>query len=306
MPVISTVGGIWADVLDPIVRFKFDQAFQRRASLLATLFNVQSSSRAYEAVSGVGAIGVDAWNNYKNAGTVSEVDFNQGYKKIYTHVEYPLDIGIERKTIDDMQGDVFRQVERMGDSAAVKRESDAASVFNNAFTDTAPYAGADAVGLCSTVHPLSPMNAGTQSNEFTYALTKSNVSTIREAMMALTDDNGNKVAITPTAILVPPALEDEAIEISKSMLDPTSGNNTVNVHAGRFTVITWHYLTDSNAWFMLDTNQMKLALDWFDRVALGIKLRDGDDRTLVAYWRAYMRYSFGWSDWKWCAGSNPS
>lgn len=304
MPIISERGGLWADILDPIVKFKFDLAFQRRASLLATLFNVQSSTRAYEQISGIGAIGVDSWNNYNNSGQVSEVDFNQGYKKTYTHVEYVVDLGIERKTIDDNQhGDVFRQVERLGDSAALKRETDGAAVFNNAFTDSAAFHGADGKPLCSASHPLSPMNAGTQSNTGTAQLTKAAVSTTREAMMAFTDDNGNKMAVTPTALLVPPSLEDEALEISKSLLDPTSANNTINVHAGRFQVIVWHYLT-GNDWFMLDTNLMKMSLDWFDRVAPGTKLRDGDDRTLIAYWRSYMRYSFGWNNWMWVYGNN--
>lgn len=304
MPIISERGGLWADVLDPIVKFKFDLAFNRRASLIATLFNVQSSTRAYEQVSGVGAIGIDSWGNYAAGGGVSEVNFDQGYKQTYTHVEYVVDLGIERKTIDDNQaGDVFRQVERLGDSAALKREVDAASVFNNAFS--ASFVGADAVALCSASHPFSPQKPGTtQSNTGTAALTKANVSTVREAMMAFTDDNGNKMGVTPNVILVPPALEDEALEISKSLLDPTSANNAINVHQGRFTVVPWHYLSDSNNWFMIDATLGKMSLDWFDRVAPGTALRDGDDRTLRAYWRAYMRYSYGWSNWMWIYGNN--
>lgn len=304
MPIISERGGLWADILDPIVKFRFDQAFNRRQSLIATLFNVQGSTRAYEQVSGVGAIGVDSWGTYAASGAVPEVDFDQGYKKTYDHVEYVVDLSVERKTIDDgQQGDVFRQVDRMGDSAALKRETDAFSVFNNAFS--ASFLGADGVALCSASHPLSPMKPGSvQGNTGTAALTKANVSVVREAMMAFTDDNGNKMAVTPNAILVPPQLEDEALEISKSLLDPTTANNTINVHEGRFTVIVSHYLTDSNNWFMIDTTLGKMSLDWFNRAPLSVNLRAGDDPTLKVYWRAYMRYSFGFSNWLWVYGNN--
>jgi hypothetical protein len=305
MPITAAPSGLWADALDPIVRKWFEQGYQRRPSLIPTLFNVQGSNRAYEEVSSVGAVGIDAWDNFENAGSVSEADFDQGYKKTYTHREYPLEMRIRRKFLDDNN---FRQITdpamRLGDSAALKREVDAASVFINAFTDT--FAGSDAVGLCSTAHPLSPQKTGaTQSNEFTLALTKSNVATVREAMMAFTDDNNNKVAVTPNAILVPPGLEDEALEITGSLLDPDSANNRINPQSNRFQVITWHYLTDTNAWFMLDTSLMKMSLDWFNRVPLSI-VPKVEDKTIFATWIAYQRYSYGWSDWRFVYGNNPS
>jgi hypothetical protein len=307
MPITGERSGMWADALDPIVRFRFDLAFNRRASLIPTLFNVQGSVRAYEQVSGVGAVGIGAWNAWEQTGHVGEADFDQGYKATYTHREYPMDIRIMRKLIDDANfAQVFRLIERVGDSAALKRETDAASIFNNAFTDTAPYAGPDSVGLCSDAHPNSPQKTGaTQDNEGTYALTVDNVATVREAMMAFTDDNGNKMGVTPNLLLVPPQLEDEALVIARTPGIVGSANNDVNPQAGRFQVQPWHYLTDSNAWFMIDTMLMKQSLDWFNRVPLTIN-PIVEDKTMSAGWRAYMRYSLGWSDWRWVYGNNPS
>lgn len=303
--IVSAPNGLWADALDPIVRKWFDLGFSRRVPVAPQLFNVQTSSRAYEEISGIGAIGIDSWDNYNNSNQVSEVDFNQGYKKTYTHVEYVVDLGIERKTVDDNQfPTLFRAAERLGDSAALKREVMAASVFNNA--TSASYLGGDGVALLSNSHPNSPVNAGVQDNLYALSLTKANLRTAREAMMAFTDDNGNKMAVTPDLLLVPPALEDDAIEIVNSLLDPTTANNTVNAMAGRFRVQPWHYLTDSNRWFLIDSALMKMSLDWFDREPVTIKRRAGDDETLKAYWRAYFRASYGWSDWRWVLGSEPS
>jgi hypothetical protein len=262
MPIISDN---WADALDPIVKHWFELGINRRTSLIPTLFNVQQSLRAYEEVSGIGAIGIDAWDAYESSGAVPQVDFDQWYKQTYTHQEYVVELEIERKFLDD---NMYRQITdpalRLGDSAMVKREVDAASVFNNAFSSS--FLGADGVALCSNSHPYSPDKTGsTQDNLFTLALTKTNVAEVREAMMAFTDDTENIVAVTPNLLLVPPELEDEAVIIAGSMLDPDSGNNALNPQSGRFQVLTWHYLTTSDNWFMIDTNMMKMSLDWFNR-----------------------------------------
>jgi phage major head subunit gpT-like protein len=295
----------WADLLDVPVRFRFDQAFNRRPSLIETLFNVQGSTTETEELSGVGAVGIEAWDTFEAGGGVGTADFDQGYKKTYTHKEYPLEMVIRRKLLDDGNfAQVFRIVERVGDSARVKRENDAASVFNNAFS--ASYLGADGVALCSDSHPLSPQKLDkTQDNNFALSLNKANVRTVRETMMAYTDDNQNKMAVTPNLLLVPPQLEDDAIEIVNSVLNPDTGTNAANPQFQRFTVQVWHYLTDSNAWFMIDSMLMKQALDWFNRVPLSV-VPKVEDKTLSATWIAYMRYSFGFSDWRWVAGSNPS
>ena len=92
---------------------------------------------------------------------------------------------------------------------------------------------------------------------------------------------------------------------SVSELDPNSGNNTVNPQAGRFQIATWHYLTDSDKWYVIDTNLMNQSLFWFYREPLTV-VPKVEDETWRATWIAYMRYSFGWADWRWIIGSNPS
>lgn len=302
---MTIVSNSWADALDPIIHHWFEQGVSRRPSQLALLYNVQQSMRSYEEVSAVGSIGLDAWDDYKNSNNVPQVDYDQWYKKTYTHEEYVVEMEIERKFLDDNN---YRQITdtpmRLGDSAALKREVDAASTFNNAFSGS--FLGADGVALCSDSHPYSPQKTGsTQDNSFALALTKDNVATVREAMMAFTDDAENIVAVTPSMLLVPPELEDDALVIAGSILDPTSANNALNPQSGRFSVLTNHYLTDSNAWFMIDPVLMKMGLDWFDRDPLAIVF-EGVYKQVRASWTARMRYSFGWSDWRWIAGSNPS
>lgn len=294
----------WAYAIDPAIRRYVDIGAGRRPSLISRLFNVQTSTLSAEEVFTVGAVGIDAWEEFEKTRQVPSVEFDQGYKQTFTHKEYLVEMPIQRKLYEDAQlRQIFDMAVRLGDSAMLKREVDAAGIFNNAF---ASGTGGDSVYLCSDSHPQSPAkSSATQDNSYALSLSKANVRTVREAMMAFTDDTGSKLAVTPNALLVPPALEDDARVIVNSALDPDSGNNAVNPQAGRFEVITWHYLTDSNAWFMLDTALMKQSLFWFDRVPLEIK-QEVQTHSATAVWSAYMRYSFGWGDWRWIAGSNPS
>jgi hypothetical protein len=295
----------WSYAIDPGIQGSFDVAFSRRSSLREALYGVRSSSLASEEIFGSGVIGVDAWEQWEKDGIVPQADYDQIYKKTFTHKEYPLEVQIRKKLFEDAQfASIFDIAAKIGDSAALKRENDAASTFNNAFSDS--FAGADSVGLCSLLHPNSPHNANdTQANEGTLALTKANVATTRENMMAFTDDKGQVLGVTPDVLLVPPELEDEALVIVGSLLDPTSANNAINPQSGRFSVVVWHYLTDANAWFMLDSMLMKQHLLWFDRSPVSI-VPKVEDKTVLATWIAYMRYSFGWTDWRWVYGNNPS
>jgi len=305
----------WAELLTPQTTEAFFAGFTndgRRASLVSNLYRMESSQRAFEEHLGVGQFSSEGWN-FEKTGRVEYDDRNKGYLKRYTHVEFAKGFTVQRKLIDDnLFPIVFDDARELGDSAFRKREKAGASVFINAFTDTGsdadgfPIAGPDAVGLASLVHPNSPSDTGaTQANEGTLALTKDNVRTTRQDQMDLKDDRGDILNIMPDMLLVPPELEDDALVIMRSSLDPNSANNAVNPQAGRFTVVTWHYLTDSNAWFMIDSGRMKRDLIWYERVPVEFD-KEKDFDTLQAKFRAYMRYSRGWRDWRWIYGQNPS
>lgn len=294
----------WSYLIVPGLYKFFEVGKMLRPSILSNMFNVQTSAESKEENVGIGGISDEAWDNYKNSGVKSAVSFDQGYKVTYNHEEYVVQLRVERKLMDDDQYGVLNtRARRLGISAMQKMERDGASVFNNAFS--ASYLGADAKALCATDHPNSPSNASTQGNKGTSALTKANVGAIRQLMMAYKDDAGNLLGITPDTLIVPPALEDTALEIANSVYDPTSANNAINPQAGRFRVQAWHFLTDTNNWFMADSVWQREALNWYNRV-----LPNGlpeitlvDESSTEAVYDVYMRYSFGWDDWRWVYGN---
>lgn len=296
----------WAYLLDPGIRAIFEQ--QRTAlaaaSVIPQLFNVASSNKAVEYDLGVG--GMADFEKYE--GVIRYDDPEQLWRPSYTHEEYVKGFKVERKLYDDDMYNVINKRPAAFAIAAMRtREKHAASIFNNAFA-AAGYTGFDGVTLCDGSHPNSPSNASTQDNEGTTALSYDAVVSTRELMRAFKDDRGELVPVNPDVLLVPPELEGTGNEIVKTMRGPNSqqpgtANYAANLVQDRgVKLVVWDYLTDANNWFLIDSQLAKLYLNWFDRAPLEIALDPRSDFDLEARWRGYMRYSYGWSDWRFVYG----
>jgi len=287
-------------LLTPVIYHHFGLGQTRVPSLRGRLFNVQTSGLAEEKGTGMGGISPDAWDEYRKSGSKGKLDMDQLYTQTYTHVEYPVQLSIEKRLIlNDQYSQINTLIQRAGVSGAIKQEIDAASLLNNAFS--ASYTWSDAVALCSTAHPKSKhKSAGTQSNKGTSALTKAAVAATRIAMSKFTDDKGNILGVSPNELWVPPELEDTALEIVGSVLDPSSANNAINTQAGRFSVIPWARLSDTNNWFMADSVWRQQVVNWYDREQLEVMLVD-ESTTHITY-ELKLHYSYGVDDWRWIYG----
>ena len=297
----------WADELDSVVNLRVREGLANRGDSIVgpSLYNVQVPPVGGTVnVTSAGVIAPDSWDNLENEGRISEADFDKYYLKTYTHREYALDAAIQRKLFDDGNMlEITNIARRLGDSFTVKRETDMASPFVNAFDSNFP--GGDAIELCGA-HPLSEAKSGTtQANNGTFALSAANISSTKQLMRAFTDDAQNPMGSVGTLLLVPNELESQARIEVVSTQDPSSGNNAFNPASQNTTIVVWDYLTDANAWFLIDPFKMKQMLDWFDRVPFGV-VPKVEDKTIFATWRAYARYSFGFSSWQWIFGQNPS
>lgn len=311
----------WASLLTPGLRMVFHAELRRREELFkrTQIFPTDTSQRAYEDYQGIGGLSAVGWNEFEKTGRVSYDAPDIGYKTRLEHREFAKGIAVKRKLMDDnlypgapIPKSITQRVEDLARSLSLFREKAAADVFNNGFTDTGvdaagfPLAGADAVGLFSTAHPLSPSNlASTQSNEGTLALTSDNVIATKNRMREFTDDQGELFAAHPDTILVPPELEETAIKIVSGDLDPNSAENAINVNKGRYNIVVWDYLTDANAWFMIDSGLKSQHLIWLDRIPADFMAEMNKD-TMIGEWIAYTRFSRGWDSPLWAYGNNPS
>jgi phage major head subunit gpT-like protein len=264
--------------------------------MLPKLFNMKKSSKSYEKDSSSSDLG----DFEEFTGTVGYDATYQGYDKTYTPTEYVKGIKIERKLYDDDLYNIMnKKPKQLGYSAVRTREKLGAQIFNEAFT-TAPADG-DAVALCSASHP-SPSGGSVQSNTGTTAISATAVEATRRLMVAYRGMNQEIISINPNLLLVPIACEETAYEIINSKGKIDSDANNVNFHEGKYKLAIWkNFLTDSNNWFMIDDSLMKDYLMWFDRIPVEF-FQDKDSDTLLAKYCAYMRFSRGWSDWRWIYG----
>lgn len=290
----------WAALLEPGLRsiFEIQRAALAAESKIPMLYNVQTSSKAAEHNLGIGGFG--DWVEYK--GRIDYDGNERGFQTNYVHTEFVRGFKVERKLVDDDLYNIINPQPRgLALAAMRKREKDAASVFNNAFSSS--YVGGDAVALCSASHPYSPSNATVQSNKGTTALSVDSVDTTRRLMRSYKDDRGELVPVNPDTILIPPALERTAWEIINTPLQPYTANNTANFNASKLNrVIVWDYLTDTNNWFLVDSMMAGMYLNWYDRVPMEFAMDPTSDFSLEARFRGYMRYSYGWDDWRWIYG----
>lgn len=295
----------WAELLEPGLREIFFTSYGvlAAASRIPMLFRVMGSGKVAEHFLGAGGFG--DWQAYQGSLEYDEND--QGYKTTLTHAEYARGFPVERKLVDDdMYNVINERPEGLAMSAQRTREKHGASVFNNAFSGT--FTGGDSVSLCNDSHPYSPSNATVQDNAGSSPLTYANVVTTRRLMREYKDDRGELVPINPDTILVPAELDETANRIVNTMngvaLQIPDQTNFADNFVARIgmNVIIWDYLTDANNWFVIDSALAKRFLLWIDRIALEFALDPTSDYNLVSRWRGYMRYSYGWSDWKWVYG----
>lgn len=305
-PAISTAFG---DILDPRFQRIFQENVDRAqlSDMIPTLFNSPADNgRADMRWSSVGAFG----DFSQFTGNVAYDELNQGYDVTQTHIELASGFQVERKLYDDDQYNIMDQRPAGLAMAAMRtRQKHGARIFNNAFSvDSFFYSNSEGVAICSDSHTSTAEGADTSSgfdNLVTTALSATALAAARIQFRNFRDDRGNRFDAMPTEILIPPDLYDVAFEIVKSAGKPDTAENNRNVHEGSYKVIEWNYLTDTNNWFLMDGAARKLSLHWVDRVPLEFAYAEDLD-TIIAKWRAYMRYSNVYTDWRFVLGANVS
>lgn len=286
-------------LLAPGLTEVFWEEYNAKPSVIPALYAVKTSTKATETDQGIGSMGMFP----EFEGRIEYDSPEQLWPATWTHTEFAKGFQIERALYDDNQYDVINDRSRdLGLAAFRTRETRGAALFNSATSAV----GYDGVPLISTSHPMSPSNSAVQSNSFSLALSNANLSTVRLAMRDFRDDRGNLANVQPDTLLVPPELEETAWKIvqTPSIYEAGSANLTGGFHRSQYKVVVWDYLTDATRWFLGDGRLMKRFLKWYDRIPLEFAQAEDFD-TMVAKYRAYMRFSLRYSNWRWVASSAP-
>ncbi len=282
----------WPDLLEVDFRVIYMDQYTALPTMVPDLMAIESSDQAFEKSSSAGPVP----DHTEFAGKIDVVERTQGYDKTVTFTEYAAQIQIQRKLVaDDQSRIVNRMPKGLATSASRSREKKGANIWILGFT----YEPSDGDGteLFAADHP-SPVNGvANQSNEGTLSLSAGNVETTRLAMFNYYDFIGEKLTINPDSILIPRAKEEKGWEIINSKGKIDTADNNANFHHGKYNLIVWDRLTDTNNWFMLDHAMMKDYLLWWNREPIQF-FQDSDSDTLIAKYLSYYRCGTSWDDWR--------
>ena len=227
--------------------------------------------------------------------SVNYVTIPAGLERVYVHKEFAQGFQVERKMVDDEQYGVINKMPKdLARAGRYKVEMDAVSILNNGFDNT----GYDTKPLFAKDHPL--LSGGECSNLIEGELNVENLKKAIIAMRNFKDEAGKKVVYKADTLIVPPALEFKAIELLNSINQADSELNNVNSLKGKLKIVVLDFLESDTAWFVMDSSRHELNFFW--RVRPEFKQAEDFD-TLVAKYRGYMRYSYGYSDYRGIVGS---
>lgn len=286
----------FGDLLEPDHRKVYVDEWGLRPSMIPILFQEIKSTKPWETFTGVGEFG--DWSNFTNDPQIDYQEIYQLYDKKLTYIEWATGYRISRRLLqDDRYRVIASRPKGMAKSGFNMKEKHGAAVFNESFT-TQP---SDGYGteLCASDNPYNSGSNNTWSNEGTYALNVTNVGATRLLMMAFKNDREELGDTNPDGLIVPRALEEQAWEIINSTGKVDTAENNPNFHKGKYKLIVWDKLTDTNNWWMVDFDKMKNHLLFINRVPPEFH-KDKEFDTFEAKFSGYMAYVFGWTtptDW---------
>jgi len=259
------------------------------------IFEYNTSEKAFEEelkLSGFGSAPV------KNEGSAVVFDSAQeAWAARYTHETVALGFAITEEAMEDNLYTSMgqRYTKALARAMQYTKEVKAAAILNRAFNSS--YKGGDTKELCATDHPL--VGGGTVSNK-PAAGADLNETSLESAIIQMslwTDERGLLIAAKPKKLIVPPASMYTAKRILDSDLRVGTADNDLNAIKAMGSIPQGfrvnHYLTDTNAFFIL--TDVPNGLKMFQRRAVKFD-QDDEFNTGSALYKASERHSFGWSD----------
>ena len=296
MAIITT--GSFPQDLRPGIRMWFGSAYKIYDTKYDKVLDIRvPDDRAYEEDVTMSTLGLA---QVKTQGApVTYDEGNQMYSTRYTHVQYGTGFVITEEMMEDgialKMGKVFSEAMKL--SMLRSREIIAANVYVNGFTSSAVMDGGDGVQLFSSAHPTQ---GGNQTTVPACAASLSEAALEQAVIdiMQYKDNRGQIIMVRPDKLIIPIALQFTAHRILASVLKNDSADNAINAlrDLGMLPggVVVNPYLTSTTNWFV-KTDQP--GLNYFNRKDITMS-EDNEFDTNNGKFKALMRLSVGWSDWR--------
>jgi hypothetical protein len=273
----------------------FGLEYKRYGEEHKELYEIEASERSFEEETKLSGFSAAPVKN--EGGAISYDNAQEAFTARYSHETIALGFSITEEAIEDNLYDSLsaRYTKALARAMAYTKQVKAASVLNNGFSSS--YLGGDGVSLFSASHPL--VSGGTNSNvpATSVDLNETSLEAATIQIAAWTDERGLLIAAKPRKLVIPPALMFVATRLLETNLRVGTNNNDINAIKNNGTVpegyAVNHFLTDTNAWFLL--TDVPNGLKMFERTPLQNSM-DGDFDTGNVRYKSRERYSFGWSD----------
>lgn len=295
----------FSNLLAPELHEVFFNKYKQYPDEYAQIFNIESSTRAYEEDVEVAGLG-QLVNKAEGTAITYDDPFQSGRKR-YTHSTFGLGFRVTEELYnDDLYNVIKRMPQALARSAHQTIEVQAWNVLNNAFNTTIQ-TGWDGLALCSTAHTNIKGIGGPYTNRLSTDadLSVTSLQSAIQIMEQTTDDRDLNLMLKGKLLVVPVATKWMARELLHSEYKPHTADNEVNALKDEdLQYLVGHYLTDSNAWFLLTAKEDHyLKFFWRKKLAFD---NDDDFDTGDAKFKSTMRFSVGFSGWRGIVGTSGS
>ena len=285
-------------IVEPIMNEEFDGVYTQRADEWKQIFSERNGiPRNYHeepVLFGFGAApelpdGMPV--TYQSGGVL--------FLKRYVYKVYGLAFALTKVLVED--GDHIRigatYSRHLAQSLIETKETIAANILNRAFNSS--YTGGDGVSLINTAHPVA--QNGTAAGFSNRLTTDANLSQTSLEQMLIqirnaVDNNGKRIKLTPTKLVVSPSNLFQAEVLLKSVLRTGTANNDINPvkSTGMLSeAAVMSRMTSTTAWFV--QTDAPEGLKCLMRRKLE-KSMEGDFETDSMRYKATERYDMGWTD----------
>ncbi|WP_447588653.1 Mu-like prophage major head subunit gpT family protein [Aquipseudomonas campi] len=177
----------------------------------------------------------------------------EAYKYVVVNEDFEATVEVDRNHIEDDQlGIYLPQAQMAGFSAAQLPDELVYEAVNGSFTKFCY----DGQYFIDTDHPMGDVSVSNKTtaalSNATEAAAKASYGLARTSMKKFKDEEGRSLNITPTVLLVGPALEDTA----KALLTNSKfADGKPNPYQGTAELVVDGRIESDTAWFLLDTSK---------------------------------------------------
>jgi hypothetical protein len=282
----------------------FGLEYEKYSDEHTVIYDTDSSERSFEEE--VKLSGFDAAPVKDEGAGISYDSAQEAFTARYNHETIAMGFAITEEAMEDNLYDSLsaRYTKALARAMSYTKQVKAVNPLNNGFTNS--YQTGDGVNFFTASgdgvtggggHPL--VSGGTNDNRPATAadLNETSLEAAIVTIAAVTDERGLLIAARPKRLLVPPALMFTATRLLESDQRVATADNDINAVRSLGAVPEGysvnHYLTDSDAWFVV--TDVPNGMRHFERTSLETSM-DGDFDTGNVRYKARERYSFGVSD----------